>query len=73
MSYQVTIKTTQKELQPESQSYKNLYKKSDKGEDDWGYVTKPAYTKIVTKTVFEQTIEEIDILKVIAALNNIDL
>ena len=69
--YEITIKKTVVEEQPESQVYERI---SDRGGEDggvlYGYVAKPAHEKLVTKIVFQQTVDNsINFLDVIAAIN----
>ena len=72
--YEVIIKKTSLQTVPESQAFNKI---SDTGGDDngpnYGYVIKPAHEKEVTTTIFTQTVEEINILDIVEAVNSVAL
>jgi hypothetical protein len=75
--YEIIIKKDVIVKYPESQSYEKL---ADRGGDDsdmvnggpkYGYVTKPAYEKSELKVVYQQQVDDMDIVSVITAINGI--
>lgn len=70
--YEITIKSTKITTVLEAQSFQQI---ADTGGEDggvkYGYVTKPPHEKEVTTTVFSQTVEALNILEVVAAINGV--
>lgn len=72
--YEITIKRTAIQQVPATQHYERI---SDKGGKDggveYGYVTKPAHEKTVDEVAYQQRVETLNILDVVAAINGIKL
>ena len=70
--YEITIKKIAMKTQPASQSYEKI---SDTGGSDGGtkydYVTKPPYDKEVSEVVYQQSVETINIIDTVAAINGV--
>lgn len=74
MSYQIIIKNKSLQTIPPKQEFNKI---SDTGGRDGGakydYVTKPESQQMLTEEVYNQTVDNIDIIAVIAAINNLEL
>lgn len=70
--YEITIKKTEVTTATEAQSFQKI---ADTGGEDggakYGYVTKPPHEKDVTTTVFSQTMDNLNIIDVVAAVNGV--
>ena len=53
-------------------SYENTHRKDEKGENIWESVPKAEHTERVKTTVFAQTVESIDMLAIVAAINRVE-
>jgi hypothetical protein len=71
--YEISIKETAVRTIPDSTTFSKI---ADTGGDDggtkYGYVTKPAHKKEVTTTIFTQTVDTINLLNVVAAINGVN-
>ena len=76
--YEITIKRTFQKEFPTSKEYQRIKGDACKGtiedgDDEYGYVNKPAYSKEVTETIYTQTIDNIRLIDVIAAFNSCEI
>ena len=74
MHYEITIRKTEVETAPESQTFNKI---SDTGGEDggikYGYVSRLPCKKEVTNTIFSQVVKELNLLDIVKAINSIPL
>ena len=72
--YIVTVTRRRYEKKPPGTSYENLHKRNDSGDgDEWGYISTPEKIEMVTTTIFTQTVANINLLDVVAAVIGVSL
>lgn len=75
--YEITIKQTFQKAFPAGQEYQRIKGDAkdgwEEGSDEYGYVSKPAYSKEVTETIYTQTIGNMRLIDVIAAFNGCEV
>jgi len=68
--YEITIKKEFMEEIPSTQVYEKIADTGgDDGGADYGYVEKPAHTKKATETILVQKFDTLNILSILAAVN----
>ena len=70
--YEITVKTDVTVTVPAGKEYSNTHKKDESGEDIWDYIPRPPYEKVESRTIYQQQVESINVLKLVAAINGVD-
>ena len=69
--YTVIIKHEREETRLTSREWYNTGEKDDEGNNKWDYSPQVEEKKIVTSTLLEQSVEDLDMVSVIKAINGI--